>query len=110
MAATVFCGGCSACRPRPPLVPHPPTASSPAPAVEACIAATKAKIRDPDLAVLFENCFPDTLDTTVTVKDGDTSSSPATIDAMWLRDSSAQVWPYLPLAKGDDALTTLFRA
>ena len=22
------------------------------------------------------------------------------IDAMWLRDSSAQVWPYLPLDEG----------
>ena len=26
------------------------------------------------------------------------------IDAMWLRDSSAQVWPYLPLAKDDAPL------
>ena len=28
---------------------------------------------------------------------------------MWLRDSSAQVHPYLPLAKRDPALRTLFR-
>ena len=29
------------------------------------------------------------------------------IDAMWLRDSSAQVWPYLPLAKQDAKLREL---
>ena len=29
------------------------------------------------------------------------------IDAMWLRDSSAQVWPYLPLMKSDKQLQNL---
>ncbi len=29
------------------------------------------------------------------------------IDAMWLRDSSAQVWPYLPLTKEDESLRQL---
>ena len=29
------------------------------------------------------------------------------IDAMWLRDSTAQVWPYLPLAKDDKKLKAL---
>ena len=29
------------------------------------------------------------------------------IEAMWLRDSTAQVWPYLPLAKEDPALRRL---
>jgi meiotically up-regulated gene 157 (Mug157) protein len=83
------------------------------PAVEACIARVKAQIRDPNLAVLFETCFPNTLDTTVTTSiiDGKPDSFVITgdIDAMWLRDSSAQVWPYLPLAKNDDALRTLYR-
>ena len=31
------------------------------------------------------------------------------IDAMWMRDSSAQVWPYVQLAKQDKALQQLFR-
>jgi hypothetical protein len=34
-------------------------------AVEAEIARVKAKIADPELAWLFENCYPNTLDTTV---------------------------------------------
>jgi uncharacterized protein len=82
-------------------------------AVEALIASTKKKIADPELAWLFENCFPNTLDTTVEVGrlDGyeDTFVVTGDIDAMWLRDSSAQVWPYLPLAPKDEALRKLFR-
>ena len=74
-------------------------------AVERTIARVKAQIADPELAWLFENCFPNTLDTTVQFRmDGgkpDTFVITGDIDAMWLRDSSAQVWPYLPLAKED---------
>jgi len=69
--------------------------------VEAKIVETKLAIADPELAWLFENCFPNTLDTTVTF--GTHESRPDTyvitgdINAMWLRDSTAQVTPYLPL-------------
>jgi meiotically up-regulated gene 157 (Mug157) protein len=80
-------------------------------AVEAKIAEVKKTIADPEVAWLFENCFPNTLDTTVRTgtKDGkpDTFVITGDIDAMWLRDSTAQVWPYLPLAKDDPALKTL---
>ena len=83
------------------------------PAVEACITRITGLIKDPAVATLFENCFPNTLDTTVTtsVIDGkpDTFVITGDIDAMWLRDSSAQVWPYLAFAKDDDALRTLYR-
>ena len=76
-------------------------------AVNARIAEVKKVISDPELAWLFENCFPNTLDTTVRAgqRDGkpDTFVITGDIDAMWLRDSSAQVWPYLPLAKEDRA-------
>ncbi len=80
-------------------------------AVEAKIAEVKKAIRDPELAWLFENCFPNTLDTTV--RAGEFEGKPDTfvitgdIDAMWLRDSTAQVWPYLPLAKDDRRLKAL---
>ena len=60
---------------------------------------------------MFENCFPNTLDTTVRAgrRDGkpDTFVITGDINAMWLRDSTAQVWPYLPLAKEDRSLRTL---
>jgi meiotically up-regulated gene 157 (Mug157) protein len=83
------------------------------PAVEREIARITAKIDDPKLAWLFGNCYPNTLDTTVHTGtlDGkpDTFIVTGDIDAMWLRDSSAQVQPYLPLAKHDDALQRLYR-
>ena len=37
-------------------------------AVEEVIAATKKQLQDPKLAWMFENCFPNTLDTTVDSK------------------------------------------
>jgi len=80
-------------------------------AVEAKIVELKRAIKDPEMGWLFENCFPNTLDTTVQVGaiDGqpDTFVITGDIDAMWLRDSSAQVWPYLPLTKNDAKLKAL---
>ena len=77
-------------------------------AVESIIQKVKADIKDPEIAWLFENCYPNTLDTTVNYseKDGkpDTFVITGDIFAMWMRDSSAQVWPYLPLIKNDPAL------
>jgi meiotically up-regulated gene 157 (Mug157) protein len=77
-------------------------------AVEATIQKVKADIKDPEIAWLFENCYPNTLDTTVNYseKNGkpDTFVITGDIFAMWMRDSSAQVWPYLPLIKNDPAL------
>ncbi|MDB4901640.1 MAG: hypothetical protein JWQ63_921 [Mucilaginibacter sp.] len=82
-------------------------------AVEATIKNVKAAIKDPELAWLFENCYPNTLDTTVNYKliDGkpDTFVITGDIDAMWLRDSSAQIWPYLPLIKTDPELQQLIK-
>ncbi len=80
-------------------------------AVEAAIAEFKKKVKDPELGWLFENCFPSTLDTTVTyaVREGrpDTYVITGDIDAMWLRDSSAQVWPYLQFIGQDAELRQL---
>jgi meiotically up-regulated gene 157 (Mug157) protein len=80
-------------------------------AVEKLIAEVKKNCGNKELAWLFENCFPNTLDTTVDFEmingKPDTYVITGDIDAMWLRDSSAQVWPYLPLCKDDKELRLL---
>lgn len=82
-------------------------------AVEETIRQVSEDISDPELAWLFENCFPNTLDTTVEfgTVDGkpDTFVITGDIEAMWLRDSTAQLWPYLPLTPDDDELRALIR-
>lgn len=82
-------------------------------AVERVIRETKAKVKCPKLAWMFENCYPNTLDTTVRhqLKEGadDTFVITGDINAMWLRDSAAQVWPYLELVREDPALARLVR-
>ena len=70
-------------------------------AVEKLILEVKSSISDPELAWIFENCYPNTLDTTIEYElingKPDTFIITGDIDAMWLRDSTAQVWPYMPL-------------
>ena len=77
-------------------------------AIEKKIKEVKALLKNPYLAWMFENCFPNTLDTTVhfRLRDGkpDTFVYTGDIHAMWLRDSGAQVWPYIPFANEDPHL------
>ena len=75
-------------------------------AVDAKIAEISAKITDPALRSVFETCFPNTLDTTVKGKGYVITGD---IDAMWLRDSAAQVWPYLAFVKRDAPLKEFIR-
>jgi meiotically up-regulated gene 157 (Mug157) protein len=94
---------------RPPLKDRKFTSD----AVEAKISEVTSKLKDRELAWLFENCYPNTLDTTVFTgtRDGkpDTFVITGDIDALWLRDSTAQVTPYLPLAKTDEKLRMMIR-
>jgi meiotically up-regulated gene 157 (Mug157) protein len=80
-------------------------------AVEKTIAEVQAKMGNKELAWMFGNCFPNTLDTTVDFEiingQPDTYVITGDIDAMWLRDSSAQVYSYLPLMQEDPALQQL---
>ncbi|HRP45274.1 MAG TPA: glycoside hydrolase family 125 protein [Ginsengibacter sp.] len=83
------------------------------PAIEHIISEVSKNIKNKELAWLFNNCFPNTLDTTVDFEmvNGrpDTFVITGDIDAMWLRDSSAQVWPYLSLCKEDKNLQLLIK-
>jgi len=81
------------------------------PAIENTIQTLQGGIGNKELGWLFGNCFPNTLDTTVdfTINNGvpDTFVITGDIDAMWQRDSTAQVWPYLPFMKEDGNLKHL---
>lgn len=81
-------------------------------AIELEIQRVKPLLTNPKLAWMFENCFPNTLDTTVhfrTDADGkpDTFVYTGDIHAMWLRDSGAQVWPYVQYANADEELRAM---
>ena len=92
---------------RPPLAERQFTSQI----VEEAITTTKAQLTDPKLAWMFENCFPNTLDTTCEhkVRNGkpDTFVITGDIHAMWLRDSSAQVFPHLQFANADPKVKTM---
>ncbi len=81
-------------------------------AVERCIDRVAQRISNPVLRGMFVQCLPNTLDTTVhpgQAADGtdDTFVVTGDITAMWLRDSAAQVWPYLRFASEDESLRHL---
>ena len=74
-------------------------------AVEAKIVEVTSLLTNERLSWMFANCYPNTLDTTVHPNgEYDTFVYTGDIHAMWLRDSGAQVWPYLPLLNQDEAL------
>ncbi|KAI0177958.1 hypothetical protein BJ166DRAFT_561408 [Pestalotiopsis sp. NC0098] len=96
-------------------------------AIEKVIEEVTSRMADPDLARLFENAFPSTTDTTVKFHTDGTASAKSKngdsddkwqgphsfiitgdIIAEWLRDSTNQLTPYLPLAKKDPAIFQLF--
>ena len=78
-------------------------------AVEQEIARVCGLLTNERLRWMFANCFPNTLDTTVHYRE-DEEGNPDTyvytgdIPAMWLRDSGAQVWPYVQLCGNDPTL------
>lgn len=77
--------------------------------IEEEISMILGMLENPRLRWMFANCFPNTLDTTVHF-DKDSEGKPDTfvytgdIPAMWLRDSGAQIWPYVAYANDDSQL------
>ena len=83
-------------------------------AVNAAIDDIASRMADADLATLFSNCLPCTLDTTVESFTPRTSTAPpdayiitGDINAQWLRDSTNQVLPYIAYAPRDPPLKDL---
>jgi meiotically up-regulated gene 157 (Mug157) protein len=82
-------------------------------AVEEKIKIVTKILTNARLAWMFENCFPNTIDTTVHYRilngEDDTFVYTGDIHAMWLRDSGAQVYPYVQLANQDPELKKMLR-
>lgn len=101
------------------------------PSLEKLIERIKGVVKDRDLFRLFENSYPNTLDTTIKWRGYANATDPKTnktlpkvtdeelafvitgdIDAMWLRDSASQILSYLPLLEPSDdpdSLASLWR-
>lgn len=66
---------------------------------------------DDEVADVFERCFENTLGTTLTpMPDGTLFMLTGDIPAMWLRDSTAQLAPYLHFAAEDAAISDMIAA
>jgi uncharacterized protein len=62
------------------------------------------------MQTLLQNCLPNSLDTTILYSSSDIPDSfviTGDIEALWLRDSTNQILPYVPYASEDPALVTL---
>lgn len=82
------------------------------PTVDALVASVESELADshPEIAAIFGACFRNSLDTSLeALPDGTTFLATGDIPAMWLRDSAAQVRPYVDLASEDETIRGLIR-
>ncbi|KAI0728710.1 Six-hairpin glycosidase-like protein [Fomitopsis betulina] len=82
-------------------------------AVEDVITNMTSRLKDPDIARLFENTFPNTLDTTIKYFNATENLAfviTGDITAQWLRDTGNQLTQYHTLYTQDPELATLVKA
>ena len=79
--------------------------------VDSYIEGLKPKFKDKELFKLFSNCYPNTLDTTIDYdkEKKETFIITGDIKAMWLRDSSLQIYPYLKHCPKDPLLSDMIK-
>lgn len=78
------------------------------PAALSAVSDAVAAGLDPDLAAMFRRCFANTWRTTMRrLDDGTVFVQTGDIPAMWLRDSAAQIRPYLAAALDEEVYRTL---
>ena len=71
----------------------------------------KLKVKYPELAPFFKNCFLNTIETTVgKLDDGGYFVITGDIPAMWLRDSASQLSHYIRYANEDEDLKEIIRS
>ena len=75
------------------------------------IESLESKFKDKDLYKIFSNCYPNTLDTTIDYNEEkkETFIITGDIEAMWLRDSSLQIYPYLKHCIKDKKLSNMIK-
>ncbi|OGG31240.1 hypothetical protein A3A63_00290 [Candidatus Gottesmanbacteria bacterium RIFCSPLOWO2_01_FULL_46_9] len=82
--------------------------------IERVIEKVSGDIGDDDLRRMFSQCLPNALDTTVYYRENENGREKdafivtGDIPAMWLRDSTNQLWPYLRFIDEDKELQNLF--
>ncbi|KDQ64761.1 glycoside hydrolase family 125 protein [Jaapia argillacea MUCL 33604] len=96
----------------PYMRPEPTCRTFNSTAVERVIDDMNARLKDPDLARLFENTFPNTLDTTVKYFNATENLAfiITGVSAQWLRDTANQFAHYYSLLSIDRELASLVKA
>lgn len=80
-------------------------------AIDNYINSFESKFKDKILYKIFSNCYPNTLDTTIDFNEDkkETFIITGDIKAMWLRDSSLQIYPYLKHCLKDPLLSNMIK-